>query len=140
MQWSDEPYAGVSRVIPWLPVNSDYFGRNVRLQVNQGDSLLTFYRLLIGLRKTHAALMMGTMEVQKKGKRGVLSYIRKDQKETLLIILNFTPHKKRYKSSSETQHKVLLSSHRKEGSLHTLGNQVLFPYEATVFLEFWPVQ
>lgn len=51
MQWNDEPYAGFSRVRPWLPVNPNYDWLNVQAQEADSGSVLHFYRHLLAFRK-----------------------------------------------------------------------------------------
>jgi len=46
MQWSDKKHAGFSETEEetWLPVNADYQENNLESQVNDNESLLSFYK------------------------------------------------------------------------------------------------
>ena len=50
MQWCDEKNAGFTEGTPWLKVNENYQGINVKAQEARDDSLLAFYRRLTALR------------------------------------------------------------------------------------------
>ena len=62
MQWSNAANGGFcpAGVEPWLPVNPDYAqGVNVADQTDASDSLLSFYRRLLRVRKQTPALVVG---------------------------------------------------------------------------------
>ena len=51
MQWSAEKNAGFSDETPWLALNPNYTEINVEEQEHRTDSVLSYYRKLIALRK-----------------------------------------------------------------------------------------
>ncbi|MCB2377271.1 T9SS type A sorting domain-containing protein [Hymenobacter sp. BT635] len=59
MQWTAGPNAGFSTGTPWRAPSSNYPQVNVATQATNSSSLLTHYKLLIGLRNTHEALRKG---------------------------------------------------------------------------------
>jgi len=59
MQWDEGATAGFSTASPWLKVNPNYPRINVARQRAEPDSVLAFYRKLIGLRRTEPALVYG---------------------------------------------------------------------------------
>ncbi|MDE7435462.1 MAG: alpha-glucosidase [Lachnospiraceae bacterium] len=52
MQWTDEVQAGFTTGTPWLSVNPNYRKINVAEQQKREDSVLNYYKKLIGLRKS----------------------------------------------------------------------------------------
>ncbi|MDQ2643723.1 MAG: alpha-amylase family glycosyl hydrolase, partial [Myxococcota bacterium] len=60
MQWDANPGAGFSSGRPWLPLSSDSPRVNVELQRRDPDSMLSFYRRLITLRRHENALSVGS--------------------------------------------------------------------------------
>ena len=88
MQWDDSLNAGFSRGIPWLPVSPDYVRRNVAGQAKDPDSVLSHARALMALRKRHPALRSGQLVLRPRAGK-VLSYLRRTQEETLLVLFNF---------------------------------------------------
>ena len=91
MQWDAGVNAGFSNGHPWLPLHSDFKGRNVTLQKEDPNSLLNFTRDLLRLRKQYPALHAGDfIPVQASG--GVLAYIRRTEAQSILVALNFSDH------------------------------------------------
>jgi alpha-glucosidase len=89
MQWDDTPYAGFSSAKPWLPVHPNYHQRNVAAQNEDPDSLLTFTRKLIALRKEVPALRRGEFVLLTTKPRDALVYLRRTASQTVLVALNF---------------------------------------------------
>lgn len=54
MQWSAEKNAGFTEGTPWLALNPNYREINVREQQGREDSVLSYYKKLIALRKDSA--------------------------------------------------------------------------------------
>ena len=59
MPWDGSTDAGFSTVAPWLPLNSDWPVRNVGSQTDDASSILTLYRRLLAMRRSHSALSTG---------------------------------------------------------------------------------
>ena len=51
VQWDSSPNAGFTTGIPWLMVNPNYREINVKAQEQDKNSLLSFYKQMISLRK-----------------------------------------------------------------------------------------
>ena len=85
MQWDGSlPNGGFTTGRPWLPVGTT---TSVRAQEGDASSLLSLYRRLLELRRSHAALVRGTIaNVAAQG--DVLTYERCLGDERLLIALN----------------------------------------------------
>jgi alpha-glucosidase len=93
MQWDASDNAGfTTSATPWLPVPPSYKQRNVAVEEKDPDSLLNFYKQLIRLRRTHAALRDGKQTTVNCHDADVLSYLRKNPNdgESLLIVLNMS--------------------------------------------------
>jgi alpha-glucosidase len=90
MQWDSSKNSGFSSGTPWIPVNSDYANKNVEAQSHDKNSLLSFYRSLIWLRKNSKALTIGDIEFLIKEPNEVLIYKRKYGDEEKIVLLNFS--------------------------------------------------
>jgi alpha-glucosidase len=95
MQWSNAPNAGFSppEVQPWLPVNANYaLGINVADQDQDPDSLLSFYRRMLRLRRATPALIAGDYHALHQHSADYLAFLRHDAGtgQTCLVILNFS--------------------------------------------------
>jgi alpha-glucosidase len=132
MQWNNGSNAGFTTGKPWLPLNSDFRKRNVRMQESDPASLLNHYRNLIRLRKETPALQHGAWFPVSNGKDGILSYFRTTPDSRILVILNFTGRQKTFSLPEHTYGQVLLSTHRSPGEYYYFQRMQLSPFEATV--------
>ena len=89
MPWDASAYAGFSTVDPWLPLNEDWRLRNVAAQDRRSSSLLSLYRSLLALRRSHDALAIGDVTLVDAA-QDVLAYQRRQGGECLLIALNLS--------------------------------------------------
>ncbi|WP_315852206.1 alpha-amylase family glycosyl hydrolase [Rosistilla carotiformis] len=87
MPWDGSTHAGFSTLDPWLPLNEDWPTRNVAAQDRDADSLLSLYRSLLALRRSHDALAIGEITLVDAAE-DVLAYQRRHAGESLLIVLN----------------------------------------------------
>jgi maltose alpha-D-glucosyltransferase / alpha-amylase len=97
MQWSADRNAGFSRANPqrlYFPIIIDpeyhYETVNTEAQQNNPHSLLWWTKRLISLRKRFRAFSRGTIEFLNPENRKVLTFIRRYQDETILIIANLS--------------------------------------------------
>src|SRR3990172_8242055 len=135
MQWNTKPYAGFSSVKSWLPVNPDYVKRNVEVQRADPKSLFNFYRRIIQLRKDLPALRRGIFQPVTFEPRKILSYLRRDRDQIVLVALNFSRRPVRLALGGEMlRHdwSLVLSNHRdklppieKGGYLPLLGDEAM---------------
>lgn len=86
MRWTAEPGAGFTTGRPWLPVG-DHRECNVADEADDAGSMLSLYRRLLALRRTHPALVVGNYESAAAG-GDILAYWRRTARENLLIVLN----------------------------------------------------
>lgn len=89
-QWNTKKYAGFSTHKPWLPVNENYQHCNVEKETADHTSLLSLYKALIHIRNASPALKHGTYQTIKTKNPSLFVYIRKEKKETVLVVLNFS--------------------------------------------------
>ena len=113
MQWSAETWAGFSPLQTrktWLPIAEDYQEINVKDQLNNPNSMLSYYRKLLEIRKQHPALQTGDYQKLTDAPDGCYIYIRQNEQEQLLIAINFTDQKKILETSLLKNGTLLLSS------------------------------
>ena len=130
MQWSDGANAGFTTGTPWLKVNPNFVAINAAAQMDDQDSVRSFYKKLITLRKDNKykeTIVYGSLEPVWEDRHNLMSYFRKGDK-TLLIIGNY---------QMETQTVTLPSPYKcillnnypdlseKENTLSLQGYQVL---------------
>ena len=97
MQWSGDRNAGFSKTNPqklYLPINLDpeyhYETNNVEAQQSNPHSLLWWMKRLIALRKQFKAFGRGSIEFLHPSNPKVLTFIRKFEEETILIVVNLS--------------------------------------------------
>ena len=92
MQWDNSDNAGFSKGKPWLGVNKNYKYINYASQKNDPNSILTFYKKLIALRKQIKCLIYGDFHPVYANDR-IMIYQRKLNDETYTTALNFSFNK-----------------------------------------------
>jgi alpha-glucosidase len=90
MQWNHGANAGFSAAKPWLPVPASAMTHNVADEMRDPDSVLSFYRKLLALRHTEAALLDGDYVSLNEENPKVLTYLRRYKGEAVLVILNMS--------------------------------------------------
>ena len=97
MQWSGDRNAGFSggnRQRLYLPIILDpeyhYEAVNVEAQAANPQSLLSWMRRLIGLRKRHLAFGRGTIDFLYPENRKVLAFVRHYGDERILVVANLS--------------------------------------------------
>ncbi len=91
MQWSGKDNAGFTTGTPWLKVNPNYTSINAADQLDDPDSVRSFYKKLIALRKDpeyKETVVYGALEPYLKDQHNLMAYYRKGEK-TLLVIGNY---------------------------------------------------
>lgn len=91
MQWSGKENAGFTAGTPWLKVNPNYTSINAADQLDDPDSVRSFYKKLIALRKDpeyKETVVYGALEPYLEDQHNLMAYYRKGEK-TLLVIGNY---------------------------------------------------
>jgi len=88
MQWSAEANGGFTTGTPWRMLNPDWATKNVAAESADPASLLSRYRTLINLRKSHAALRVGDTYLIDAGNKSVYAVLRVSEGETALVLIN----------------------------------------------------
>ena len=90
MQWGDSTNAGFSKAKPWLPVPASYKTHNVADELKNPDSILSFYKRVLALRRNEPALAEGDYVALNESDPNVLSYLRRYKDEAVIVILNMS--------------------------------------------------
>jgi len=122
MQWNSEENAGFSTGQPWLAVNHNYKRINMAAQMDDPDSVRSFYKTMIALRVESDVLKFGEFRFI-SATRHLFIYERELNGQINRIILNFS--KKTQKSPCDGT--LLLSNYSRKTYDGTLS-----PYEAVI--------
>ncbi|MDE6952181.1 MAG: alpha-glucosidase [Erysipelotrichales bacterium] len=109
MQWDNSIYAGFSKTTPWMNVNPNYHDINALSQMNNNDSIYSFYQKLIQLRREYDVIVYGDFELLEKEHPHLFIYRRYDDKNEILVISNFTNQELIYEFNYEN-YEILLSN------------------------------
>ena len=133
MQWDTSSNAGFSSHEPWIKVNPNYTTINVAAQEKDPHSVLNYYRQLIQLRKGNATVINGRYDAYYRDSKALYVYTRKWEKETILVIANFTAAPQQFELMNEYKNKpakLLIANYDGEVNLESF---TLRPYEARVY-------
>lgn len=131
MQWSDEEYAGFSDNKPWLTVNENYKDINVESQLNDDNSLLSYYKELIKLRKAPEykdVIVHGKMIPEFTDNDNIIAFYRVSKDKKILVIASFSDKEVNLVIKDNIK-RVLINNYSELGSDKKM---VLKPFEACV--------
>jgi alpha-glucosidase len=135
MPWRSGPGAGFTSSRPWLPLPLDADGRNVQLQRADTESVLSFYRELLRLRRGTAPLQRGSQAMVDAGADDVLAYTRHWDGSAAFVALNFADARQVIQvppPAPGTSWHASLSTHRAAGAAALDAVITLEPLEALV--------
>lgn len=130
MQWDDTENAGFSEAAPWISVIPNYKEINT-LDREDENSIFSYYRKLIRLRKTVPVLADGSFEALLEEDDRILAYKRRTKEQELYVFCNFFPEEASADFSLPEGCRCLLSNYNEEIQPGALK---LRPYEAVMFL------
>jgi alpha-glucosidase len=137
MQWDTSNMGGFTKAAhTWLGVNPNYREINVESQLNDPDSILSFYKKLIRLRKENPVLVYGTYHLLAANHPKLFVFTRSLGKHKALVINNFSGKLTRFRvpgSFSYTTSELVLSNYELVGK-KLRKNFSLRPYETRVYM------
>jgi alpha-glucosidase len=131
MQWNNSAHAGFSSEEPWLPVNKNYRTINVESESEDPQSVFSIYKNLIALRNKQEVLQSGEIKFLSKGKHNILAYSRYLGNKKIIVILNFSSFRKKYKPDMGDSYEILFSTH-KTPCLVKDDSISLYPFEGII--------
>lgn len=89
MQWSAKKNAGFSKVSPWINVADNYKSINVENEKNDKDSILSFYKKLITIRKENTVISAGNISFIDTDEN-IIAYKRSLGERKILVFCNMS--------------------------------------------------
>lgn len=130
MQWDDTENAGFTTGTPWIKVNPNYKTINAKSQTNDENSIFTYYKNLITLRKEYPVFVDGDFEMLLEENEHLFAYKRTTEDAKLYVFCNFYGETETCDMLEEMKDKKLLISNYAERE-----DNVLKPYEARMYVE-----
>ena len=131
-QWDDTENTGFTTGKPWLKVNPNYTGLNAAQEERDEDSVLTWYKKMIGLRlhsQWSELISEGTFAPAYREEKNLIAYRRSFEGKTLLVLCNMQPEERELTLVAAPGQ--VLADNYKEAAF--TGNTVrLRPYEVLI--------
>jgi oligo-1,6-glucosidase len=122
VQWSADKNGGFTKGSPWLGVNSNHTRINMESQMEDANSIRSYFKKMIALRASSDVLIEGTFKPLKMTKNLFLFERQLDGKK-VAVLLNFSKRNMK----ADYKGKVMISNYD-----NTEYNGVLEPYEAVI--------
>ena len=131
-QWDATLNSGFSTGKPWMRVHDEYVRINVASQIEDSDSVLSFYKRMLKLRKEHSDVFVyGSFELLDPLGKETFLYRKSGAGKTALVVLNFTAKEQRLEC--DVGKMTLLVSSYDEG----MGQgDVLRPLEGRIYADY----
>lgn len=91
MPWNSGKNGGFTEGTPWLPVNPDHKKINVEKEREDKNSLLSFYKKMIALKRSEEyseVLATGKITPFQREQKGIFAYTRSNDSQSLRVICN----------------------------------------------------
>ena len=146
MQWDDSKHAGFTTGEPWMQVNPNYMQINAKNQMEDPNSVRSFYKALIQIRKKHEVFITGQFELLIPEDETLFAYVRSNEKEEILVLCHFYGGTVVNPLLSKTANmKLILSNYEtvtdgventsNEKEIQEQGSNILRPYEARMYVK-----
>lgn len=134
MQWDSSRNAGFTDGTPWIKVNENYKYINVSDEEKDEDSILSFYKRLIKLRKSSDTLIYGTYDLILEDDEKIFAYTRSLGNEKYIIIGNLSKYESKYNYERYgLKYKNLVLNNYNVEKHNKLTEFTLRPYECRVY-------
>lgn len=135
MQWNNKEQAGFTKGNPWLAVNPNYKVINADQQIEDKDSVFSYYKKLIALRKKYDVIVYGDYEQVLPEDSRVFAYIRSLENQRILVICNFADQEVSVtipENDRIEEKECLIHNYKETSSMH---HGIIRPYEAVAI--YW---
>ena len=90
MQWDDSINAGFTTGEPWQDIGTNIVTANVKNQLDDKNSLLSWYRQLIKFRTDYPVFSSGGYTAIKCSEREIYAALRESEEESVLVLINMS--------------------------------------------------
>ncbi|TDM12823.1 glycoside hydrolase family 13 protein [Macrococcus lamae] len=134
MQWNDDENAGFTTGRPWLKVNPNYEEINVEKQMQDENSIYSFYKKMIQFKKDNPVMTYGVFDLVYADDPDVFAYTRTLEDEQVLVIGNLDDIEVKLDNSEGFNfdpEKIVLNNYKLQESAS--DEIILKPYETRVY-------
>ncbi|MFC0271034.1 alpha-glucosidase [Metabacillus herbersteinensis] len=135
MQWNEEKNGGFSTATPWFGENDSYKNINVEKQMQDPNSIYSFYKKMIILRKQHQVFVYGNYDLLLAEDKQIYAYTRTLDDKKALVLSNMSDKAAHYQYSKLplSLDALVLSNYHIEPHKHVTA-VTLRPYETRVYV------
>ena len=126
MQWTAGKNAGFTAGESWLPVNKNHITVNAETEMRDSESVLSWYKRLLELRRTNHVLTMGSYREILTDSEEVFAFVREYEGHEVVTVANFSMNAVKLPVSL-TGRKVILSNEKE------IDMEELKPLEARIY-------
>jgi oligo-1,6-glucosidase len=128
VQWDSSANGGFTTGKPWTRVNDNYKEVNVASQVNDPDSLFSFWKKVLLLRKQHKNLFIyGSFKILDFDNEQLFTFVKEKDGELAYVVINFSTSQVKFEKLVDQKLSLLYGNVDGDES-------VLEPFEARVYL------
>ena len=134
MQWKVEEYGGVSEKEPWIPMSAAY-RKEITVEAQQHDknSVLSFYKQLIAMRKRYPVIARGEISFPETETDMVFAYQRTLGEQEIVVLCNLDKKEQAVRTADEWRgYQVLLKNYDERKINPEEEVYTLKPYELMV--------
>ncbi|MGG5253679.1 alpha,alpha-phosphotrehalase [Neobacillus sp. SM06] len=136
VQWDASKHAGFTSGTPWIHPANNYREINVANALEDRNSVFYHYQKLIQLRKDYEIITTGEYQLLVEEDKRIFAYVRKAEKETLLVVSNFYGSEAEFSLPEKVKiegftRRILLSNY--PDSSDQFEKMTLKPYESIIF-------
>lgn len=134
MQWSDDHEAGFTTGTPWMKVNPNYKDINVKKQLEDEHSILTFYKRMIQLKKNNDVFTYGKYELLLEEDPQIYVYTRESENDKVVVLSNLTGEAATFAIDGlELKYDQLLLANYVMDSHDNMNGFTIKPFETRVY-------
>ncbi|MGD6967216.1 glycoside hydrolase family 13 protein [Rossellomorea vietnamensis] len=134
MQWTEEVNGGFSKGNPWMKVNPNYKSINVEAQLKDEDSILSFYKKMIAVKKDNDIFTYGIYDLLLPNHEQIYAYTRTLENEKVLVLTNLSTENAEAPLEDLTVGSEGLMLNNYSVEQHSgISKVALKPYEARVY-------
>lgn len=127
VQWDSSDFGGFSTAKPWMRVNDNYKKINAASQIDDPESLLSFWKKCLKLRKEYKDLFVyGSFAILDMDNKDIFTFTKKINGSTVYAVLNFTDKEVKFAPLIEGKLSLINSN------VDTIGDK-LTPYEGRIY-------
>jgi alpha-glucosidase len=134
MQWSDDDKAGFTTGTPWMNVNPNYKEINVKKQLEEEGSILSFYKKMIQLKKNNEVFTYGIYELLLEEDPKIYAYTRQSDNNKVVVLSNLTAEDATFAIEElELKHNQVLLANYEVDPHESMNGFTLKPFETRVY-------